>query len=148
MRFKWNASTLELNVGEIAIQLGCCVPRRSVIGRVGRYRHHKLRLMLDSASPSAVARLAELFAARGEAQELRDLGDIGGRRAVIASARLVELLVKQGNEDELRGRMDAGDLDASVERPNLLTEHGRAEEAYRLRRFGLTADDSAAGRSP
>jgi hypothetical protein len=92
----------------------------------------------------AVARLAELFVARGEAQELRDLDDTGGHRADIASAQLAELLVKQGNEDELRARMDAGDLNASVELPNLLNEHGRAEEACRLRRFGLTADGSLA----
>jgi hypothetical protein len=62
--------------------------------------------------------------------------------------RLASLLARRGDLDKLRARLDAGDPDAAdpLADPlaDLLTEQGRAEEAERLRRFGLNPDGSIA----
>jgi hypothetical protein len=45
---------------------------------------------------------------------------------------------------ELRARADAGDGEAGYQLANALAAQGRAEEAERLRRFGLNPDGSIA----
>jgi tetratricopeptide (TPR) repeat protein len=103
-----------------------------------------LRTMADAGDGNAAERLAKLLAERDDLGELRARADAGDTYAALELARL---LAYRGDLDEavqiLRRMADAGDGDAErlVE---LLTQQGWAEEAERLRRFGLNPDGSVA----
>jgi hypothetical protein len=94
-------------------------------------------------------RLADLLADRGDLDEavqiLRPRADAGGPDAV---TKLARLLADRGDLDELRARADAGDGEAATQLTKLLADllikQGRAEEAKRLRQFGLNVDGSIA----
>ena len=89
--------------------------------------------------------LARLLEKRGNLDEaiqvLRPRADAGD---LLAAGQLADLLARRGDLDELRARVDAGDSAAARQLAHLLTEQGRAEEAERLRRFGLNPDRSIA----
>jgi hypothetical protein len=61
-----------------------------------------------------------------------------------AASRLADLLAARGDLNELRARAGAGDEHAARRLPGLLIKLGRAEEAERLRQFGLNPDGSIA----
>ncbi len=94
---------------------------------------------------SAAVRLAGLLARRGDldgaAQILRAQADAGDGDA---ARQLAELLAQRGDLDGLRAQVDAGSEAAAGRLAELLTKQGRAEEAQRLRRFGLNPDGSIA----
>jgi hypothetical protein len=101
----------------------------------------ELRARADAGDGSAAMRLAMLLAQRGDLDELRARADAGDGPA---AEQLVMLLAGRGDLDGLRARIDVGDELAAGRLADLLIEQGRAEEAERLRRFGLNLDGSIA----
>ena len=105
----------------------------------------ELRTRADAADGDAAYRLAGLLAEVGDLDELRARADASDE---YAADQLAGLLAGRGYLDELRARADAGDGYAAnrlVGRlAELLIKQGRAEEAERLRRFGLNPDGSIA----
>ena len=99
-------------------------------------------LGLAAVTPLWLARLLEKRGNLDEAEQvLRPRADAGD---LLAAGQLADLLARRGDLDELRARADAGDSAAARQLAHLLTEQGRAEEAERLRRFGLNPDGSIA----
>ncbi len=105
---------------------------------------HILRPRADCGDVSAAVRLAHLLAERGDLdgaeQVLRPR--VGAGDSDVAS-RPVDVLARRGDLNGLRALADAGDGDAN-RLADVLTKQGRAEEAERLRRFGLKPDGSIA----
>jgi hypothetical protein len=101
----------------------------------------ELRARADAGDPYAADRLARLLAGRGEIDGLRARADNGD---IVSALRLAGLLAEPGDLDELRARADAGDWEAAVRLAEVLIKQGRAQEAERLRRFGLNPDGSIA----
>jgi hypothetical protein len=85
--------------------------------------------------------LADVLVQRGDLKQLRARADVGDRAA---AGQFAELLAERGDMDGLRARVDAADRTAAEPLANLLIKQGRAEEAERLRRFGLNPDGSIA----
>ena len=104
-----------------------------------------LRDRTDAGDRYAAERLAGLLADRGDLDELRERADAGDSPA---AERLAGLLADRGDLDGLRDRTDAGDRYAAERLAGLLADQlikqGHAEEAERLRRFGLNPDGSIA----
>jgi hypothetical protein len=111
----------------------------------GRGDLDELRARADAGDGHSAVELAGLLAGRGDLDELRARADAGDRTA---STRLAGLLAGWGDLDELRARTDAGDGEAATQLTKLLADllikQGRAEEAKRLRQFGLNVDRSIA----
>ena len=107
------------------------------------YRH-----AADAGDRPAASRLALLLAERGDLdgamQILRARADVGDQPA---ASRLADLLADHGDLDGAmqiqRALADAGHGNANRV-AGLLTQQGHAEEADRLRRFGLIPDGSTA----
>ena len=102
----------------------------------------ELRAQADTGDPQAREWLAKILAQRGDLDGLRARADTGDPQA---REWLAKILAQRGDLDGLRARADAGDGPAiPVRLAGLLTKQGRAEEAARLRRFGLNPDGSIA----
>ena len=105
----------------------------------------ELRARADAGDYFTAVELAALLRKRGDLDELRAWADAGDGAA---ATRLASLLAGRGDVDELRARADAGDGAAATQLTklwaDLLIKQGRAEEAERLRRFGLNVDGSIA----
>jgi hypothetical protein len=113
---------------------------------VGRGDLDELRARADAGDEAAASHLADLLANRGDLDELRARADAGGGAA---ASQLAEVLAGRGDLDgaveilqalAAAGRGDVGRL------AELLTRHGRDEEAEQLRWFGLNPDGSIASR--
>ena len=93
----------------------------------------------------AAAEPAELLADQGRVDDairlLRTRADTGD---VNASDQLAWLLLKQDRIDELWSEVHAGTPMASDRLLDLLAEHGEAEQAKELKRWGLSPDGSIA----
>ncbi len=105
-----------------------------------------LRARADAGDMGAASGLAYVLEERrgdldGAEQILRTLADAGDWHA---AERLAGLLERRGDLDGLRVRADVGDGPAGRYLPGLLAKQGRAEEAERLKRFGLNPDGSIA----
>jgi hypothetical protein len=100
-----------------------------------------LRAAADAGDDRASRGLAQLLFERGDLDGLRARADAADQHA---ARELAGLLAGRGDLDGLRARIDAGDEDAAWRLTELLIEHGRGEEAERLRRFGLNLDGSIA----
>jgi hypothetical protein len=116
-----------------------------------------LREWVKAGDDSAAMELTYMLEERGDLDGLRDLADAGIGRA---ATRLAELLERRGDlagaEELVRGCIDAGyaaitfqgRVQVGWRLTSLLKQQGRAEEAERLRRFGLNPDGSIADDDP
>jgi hypothetical protein len=86
-------------------------------------------------------RLDDLLARREDTDGLRVRADAGEE---YAAGKLADLLARRGDVDGLHARVDVGDRNAAAQLAGVLTEERHAEEAERLRRFGLNPDGSIA----
>ena len=84
-----------------------------------------------------------MLAERGDLNELRARADSGDKDA---AETLAWLLAGRADLDGLRARVRVGDWVAGQLLADLLTEQGQADEAARLRRFGLNPDGSISSR--
>ncbi len=104
----------------------------------------ELRARANAGDKFAAPRLAYLLAEQGDLDKLRARANAGDWAA---ANRLAELLAQQGDLDGAvqihRARANVG-AGSAWELGKLLTQHGRGEEAERLRRFGLNLDGSIA----
>jgi predicted negative regulator of RcsB-dependent stress response len=95
-------------------------------------------------------RLADLLVERGDLDELHALVDASDSHSYYAAVRLAGLLAERGDldgaEQILRARAEAGDGDvsAALRLPEVMVKQGRADDAARLRQFGLSPDGSIA----
>lgn len=101
-----------------------------------------LRARADAGDWIAAWRLSDLLAKHGYFDELRARADKGAEWHT--ARRLARLLAERGCLDELHARVNMGDECAGFWLADLLAEQGRAEEADRLRRFGLNLDGTIA----
>jgi len=89
----------------------------------------------------AAALLARCLAQRDDIHELRARTEAGDQYAAHA---LADVLARRGDLDELWARARSGDSHAAQLVADLLAQRSTANEAMRLRRFGLNADGSIA----
>jgi hypothetical protein len=111
-----------------------------------RYAIPLYRRAAEAGEGGAAWQLDSPLVGRGDLDELRARADAGGGAA---ASQLAEVLAGRGDLDgaveilqalAAAGRGDVGRL------AELLTRHGRDEEAEQLRWFGLNADGSIASR--
>jgi hypothetical protein len=100
-------------------------------------RADELRTAAVAGNAVAAEDLVDLLADRGFLDELRTLAD-GGHQ--YAAERFAELLAALGRADELRHRADAGDRSAVVHIERLGKRNDTAQEANDLARLRLSAD--------
>ena len=99
-----------------------------------------LRVLAPTHSDGA-ASLARLLGKHGYLDELRARTEAGDQYAAHV---LADALAQRGELDELRSRVNSGDSHAAELFADLLAQRSTAEDAMRLRRFGLNADGSIA----
>jgi hypothetical protein len=108
-----------------------------------------LKAAAEAGDLQATGRLVDLLTESGDAEGLWTLADADN---LDAARKLAGLLAKRGDIDDLQtlivsGYLDRGSVieeDGVKQLAKTLTERGRAGEAKRLRRFGLTPDGSTA----
>lgn len=112
--------------------------------------HESASMSQDDRWEWPTRRLAQLLAADGRIDELRDLIEGFRARADLgnhyAARRLAELLAEHGHPGELRAEIDAGNPFAAERVVEQLARQGKLYEADRMWRFGLTAEGLIAER--
>jgi hypothetical protein len=116
--------------------------RRGVLGLIDlladRNQTGRLRRLAAAGDPYAAARLADLLAEQGRAEDalavFRALADAGDQDAEV---RLADLLAEHGRVEELRERAGTGHPDTALRLAELLADRGGTEEALVI--FGQRA---------
>jgi thioredoxin-like negative regulator of GroEL len=131
-----------LRAGADAGDWGAAVELAKLLAQQGDVE--ELRARADTDDLPAAIRLAGLLVKRGDVEELRAWADT---RDPTAASALAELLAERGEVGEVRARAYAGDWHAGRGLADALDRADRADDAERVRRFGLNPDGSIASRS-